>query len=99
MTSDEQRLEAEFAQLKSAFRARLVQDGAAFAAALPHPQQAALRELAQRAHRLAGAAGSFDEPALSQAARRFELSAAGGDAKAVAAALHALLRALQRTLP
>jgi HPt (histidine-containing phosphotransfer) domain-containing protein len=99
MPEDDSALAAEFAALKAAFRLRLAEDRAAFSAALPQPPAEQLPSLIQRAHRLAGAAGSFDEPGLSEAAQRFEeLGTASSGSEPVAAALRELLRALERAL-
>jgi HPt (histidine-containing phosphotransfer) domain-containing protein len=90
-------IEAELARLRAAFLQRLAEDRAVFAAALLEPTAAQLGALAQRAHRVAGAAGSFGEPALSEAAQRFEdLSGCGKEG--VAAALRQLLAAIERAL-
>jgi HPt (histidine-containing phosphotransfer) domain-containing protein len=103
MQEDDPDFAAEMAALKAAFRARLAEDREAFSAPLAAPRQPppleALRMLALRAHQLAGAAGSFEEPALSQAARRFEeLCEPSADAAATAAALAQLVREVERAI-
>jgi HPt (histidine-containing phosphotransfer) domain-containing protein len=103
MQGDDPNFAAELAALKAAFRARLAKDREAFSAPLAAPHQPppleALLALALRAHRLAGAAGSFAEPALSQAASRFEeLCEPSADAAAAAAALAQLVREVERAI-
>jgi HPt (histidine-containing phosphotransfer) domain-containing protein len=100
---DDPAIAAELAALKAAFRERLALDLAAFgeplAGARQPPPLEQLRPLAGRAHRLAGAAGSFDEAALSEAAARFEaLCDAEVDAAEVAQALYQLALEAERVL-
>ena len=103
MQEDDPAFAAELAALKAAFRQRLAEDREAFSAPLAAPRQPppleALQALSARAHRLAGAAGSFEEPALSQAARRFEtLCEQPNDAAAAVQALARLVREVERAI-
>ena len=103
MDEDDPAIAAELAALKAAFRERLAQDLVAFseplAAARQPPPLEQLRVLTGRAHRLAGAAGSFDEAALSEAAARFEaLCDEDAEAAEVAQALYQLVLEAERVL-
>jgi HPt (histidine-containing phosphotransfer) domain-containing protein len=102
MHEDDPAIAAELAALKAAFRERLALDLAAFseplAGARQPPPLEQLRPLAGRAHRLAGAAGSFDEAALSEAATRFEALCDEGDATELAQALYQLVIEAERVL-
>jgi len=99
MHDDDPALAAELAALRGAFDARLREDLAAFLEASdPGATPRDLALLAARAHRLAGAAGSFGEPALSEAARRFEERCGDPATTAALDALRDLLLALRRAL-
>jgi len=102
MQDDDPDIAAELAELKAAFRERLAEDLERFGEPLAAPGQPpsleALRALAARAHRLAGAAGSFAEAELSLAAQRFELLCDGEDAGEAAQALYQLVLELERVL-
>lgn len=102
MHDDDPEIAEELAALKAAFRDRLADDLAAFSAPLSEARQPPpldrLRALASRAHRLAGAAGSFDEAALSEAALRFEALCEADDATEAAQALYQLALETERVL-
>lgn len=104
MDEDDAAVAAELAALKAAFRERLADDLAAFgeplSAARQPPPRESLRALAGRAHRLAGAAGSFGELSLSEAAARFEAlcEEADGPADELAQALYQLVLEVERAI-
>lgn len=102
MVEEDPAIAAELAVLRAAFDERLGDDLAAFGEPLSQgsrpPPLDRLRPLAPRAHRLAGAAGSFGEVALSAAARRFEELCAEEAGDAAAEALYELVLELRRVL-
>lgn len=102
MHEDDPAIAAELAALKQAFRERLADDLAAFSeplgAARQPPPLEQLQALAGRAHRLAGAAGSFEEIALSEVARRFETLCEDDDPAEAAQALYQLVLEAERVL-
>ncbi|HKY95228.1 MAG TPA: Hpt domain-containing protein [Kiloniellales bacterium] len=104
MHEEDPAIAAQLAALKAAFRERLAEDLAAFSEPLAEARQPPplhrLRALAARAHRLAGAAGSFDEAALSEAAARFAqlCEEEAPDAAEIAQALYQLVLEAERVL-
>lgn len=97
MSEPDPDIEAELAALRADFRTRLREDLAAFVEAQHRGAAADPAALTQRAHRLAGAAGSFGETALSEAAARFE-RAAGSEKAEIDIALRDLVAALGRAV-
>lgn len=102
MHEDDPRLAEELAALKATFCERLTEDIAAFRALLAQPIQPPpltdLCALSGRAHRLAGAAGSFGEAALSVASVCFEKLCEEGGAAELTQALSDLALESERVL-
>ena len=102
MEEDDAHFAEELAALKAAFRERLAGDLAAFSEPLglarqPPPLEELWR-LTERAHRLAGAAGAFEETALSESAARFETLCDADDAAEAVQALYQLVLECERAL-
>lgn len=85
-------IKQKLAELSARFAAQAPQHRADLAAALASDDRAALRHLA---HKLAGNAGMFGHPAISEAASDLEIACeVGGDYAEPARTLDALLAAL-----